>query len=126
MPIRISVLASGEILVDGKHVELDQLDAILEAAKSENPTVWYYREAAAKDAPPEAMAVIQLAIQHKLPISISSKPDFSDYIDSKGVSHPRAAQPEPRMPEVVCRANIEEVFANIRKIAAGDKGKAEW
>lgn len=123
MTLKLSVLASGEILLDGQPIEMDALDLALQTAKSQQGAVWYHREAPAKEAPAQAKAVIDLVIKHKLPISLSSKPDFSDYIDAKGVSRPRAAQAEPRMPEVVTPRNIEEVFANIRMIAAGDKGQ---
>ena len=123
MTLKISVLASGEVLLDGKPVGMEALDIELQTAKGQNGAVWYHRESSGKEAPPQAKAVIDLVIKHRLPISLSSKPDFSDYVDAKGVSHPRAAQSAPRMPEVVAPANIEEVFASIRKIAAGDKGQ---
>ncbi|HYL39216.1 MAG TPA: hypothetical protein VEV17_25075 [Bryobacteraceae bacterium] len=119
MPLRVSVLASGEILLDGRPVDLQQLDQALEAAKGEKRTVWYYREAPGKDAPARAMEVIQLVVKHKLPISISSKPDFSDYVDAKGGSHPRHTG--LRMPDVAATVNVEEVFAKVRRIAAGEK-----
>jgi hypothetical protein len=32
---------------------------------------------------------VQLIIKYKLPVSMSAKPDFSDYVDAKGVSRPR-------------------------------------
>ena len=123
MVLKLSVLASGEVLFDGQPIKLDALDHRLESADKGNDAVWYYREAAAKDPPPTAKAVIQLVIKHKLRISISSKPDFSDYVDAKGVSHPRAAQVIPGMPNVVIPTNLREIFDNIRKIAAGDKGQ---
>jgi len=30
------------------------------------------------------MAVVKLVVKYKLPISMSSKPDFSDYVDESG------------------------------------------
>jgi hypothetical protein len=36
-----------------------------------------------------SLAVIQLIIKHQLPVSMSTEPDFSDYVDDKGVSRPR-------------------------------------
>ncbi len=110
-------------MLDGQPIEMDALDRKLQAADKETTAIWYYREAAAKDPPPHAMAVIQLVIKHKLRISISSRPDFSDYVDGKGVSHPRAPQAVGRMPEVVEASNIGDIFESIRKIAAGDKGQ---
>jgi len=121
--LKLSVLASGEVLLDGKPIEMSALDRTLQSADKATTAVWYYREAASKEAPPHAMAVIQLVVKHKLRISISSKPDFSDYVDAKGVSHPRAAHAIAQMPEVVVPANIGEIFENVRKIAAGEKGQ---
>jgi hypothetical protein len=30
-----------------------------------------------------------MIIKHQLPVSMSAKPDFSDYVDKDGVSRPR-------------------------------------
>jgi hypothetical protein len=119
--LKLSVLASGVVLLDGEPVEMDALDRRLSAADKQSTGVWYYREAAGKEAPAQAMAVIQLVAKHKLRISMSSKPDFSDYIDSKGASHLRVGPPVVRMPEVLIPANIEEIFAKIREISCGEK-----
>ncbi|HEV2691026.1 MAG TPA: hypothetical protein VGV35_20865 [Bryobacteraceae bacterium] len=126
--LKISVLSSGAVLLDGKPTELDQLADALRAAKSNDGTVFYYREAAAATPPLQAMSVLNLVVQNKLPISLSSKPDFSDWVDNKGVSHPRNGQAAPvarignKMPTVAAVDGIEEVFANARKMAAGEGG----
>ncbi len=125
MRLKISMLASGAILLDGQPGDLEQLDAALERAKQDHGQVWYYREATGA-APPTGLAVIQRVVQRKLPISLSSKPDFSDWVDGQGVSHPRAAEGAaagtpggaPRMPEVSIRSDIQEVFARLRQTAA--------
>ena len=52
-------------------------------------TVWYYRENPAADPPPNAMAVLDLVMRSRVPISMSSRPDFSDYIDENGSAHER-------------------------------------
>lgn len=123
MVLKISVLASGSILLDGNSIELDQLAEKLKEAKNDKAAVWYYREAAGGDPPAQAMAALKLVIGNKLSISLSSKPDFSDYVDAKGVSHPRSAQPGAlAMPEVAVRGDIEEVFAEARRMASGRKG----
>jgi hypothetical protein len=65
-------------------------------------------------------------IAHKLPISLSSKPDYSDYVDRFGQSHPRppveappSADPlAPHMPDVDLRPKIEDVFAEARNAAS--------
>ncbi len=51
--------------------------------------VWYHPQNPASEPPPQGPAVIQMIIKHQLPVSMSSRPDFSDYVDSKGVSRPR-------------------------------------
>ena len=121
MRIKISVLASGNILLDGQEADSQQLAAVLEKVKQEQGQVWYYREAAGAPPSPQALALIQSVVRNKLPISLSSKPDFSDWVDGKGVSHPRAepvAAVEWRVPEVSSRSDIEEVFARLRRTAA--------
>ena len=124
MILKISVLASGAILADGQPVGLDRLDAMLRELKAGKGTVWYFREAAAN---PEAagMQVIKLVSGYKLPISMSTRSDFSDYVDAKGISHPRAGvsgATGPRMPDVAAAGDIEELFAKVRQTAAGAGG----
>jgi hypothetical protein len=87
--LKISVLQSGKILADGVEISLDDLNARLSQIKSQNGVVWYYREAAQGKAPPVATEVIKTILNQALPISLSSKPDFSDAIDERGISRPR-------------------------------------
>src|SRR5260370_23491348 len=111
------MLASVAILQDGQTGELEQLDAALERAKQDHGQVWYYREATGA-APPTGLAVIQPVVQRKLPISLSTKPDFSDWVDGQGVSHPRAAEGAaagtpggaPRTPPGHHPSDIQEVL----------------
>jgi len=122
MRLKISVLANGVMLLDGKPADMDQIDAALQAAKQSNSNaqVWYYRETGGAQPPPQAMAVIRRILNYKLRISLSSKPDFSDWVDAKGVSRPRAAEGAAalRMPEVSSRSDIEEVLHKVRVTAA--------
>jgi len=91
MALRISVLSSGAILLDGQPVDLADLDAALMSAKETSGSVWYYRESVPAEPPPLARTVLELLVKWKLPISLSSKPDFSDCVDPRtGQSHPRA------------------------------------
>lgn len=87
--LKVSVLQSGKLLADGADTALADLDARLGQIKSQNGVVWYYREGAQGEPPPVAMEVMKLIVKHQLPISMSSKPDFSDTIDQDGVSRPR-------------------------------------
>jgi len=123
MVLKIAVFSSGVVLADGKPVELDRLDQMLETVKAGGGVIWYYRE---KDANSEAagMSVIKLLTRHNLPIALSAKPDFSDRLDAGGAPDLRVdnAAGAPHMPEVTVRDDIEQVFGNARRTAAGDKG----
>lgn len=87
---RIAVFSSGAVQLDGRPTTLPALDAELGKLKADKGVVWYHRENPASEPPPQGTAVIQLIIKHQLPVSMSTKPDFSDYVDDKGVSRPRS------------------------------------
>lgn len=87
--IRVSVQANGDIRIDGASTTAAALDTRFAALAKAGGEVWYYREAAQGESHPNAMRVMELIVQHRLPITLSSKPDFSDYVDGQGVSHPR-------------------------------------
>jgi hypothetical protein len=136
--LKVSVLASGAVLLDGQPVQLEQLKQALEIARRDDGVVWYYREAAAESPREEAIRVLNLVVQNKLRISLSSRPDFSDYVDAKGISHPRtplAAKPQTSasavavedglcMPDVEMRADIEATFGKVRQAARGDRRRS--
>ena len=106
--LKVSVLASGAVLLDGEGVSLTQLREKLLARKADRPVIWYYREAAQGEPPPEAMGVMKMVTENGLPISLCSKPDFSDYVDLKGRSHPRYT-------------SWESVVAVVREKVAGGR-----
>ena len=87
--LKVSVLSSGSVLLDGKPTTMKDLGDALKKAKSRNGQVWYYREAGRAEPGPKAFEVFKLIVDSKLPLSLSSKPDFSDYVDERGQSHPR-------------------------------------
>jgi hypothetical protein len=71
-------------------MKLDDLGRALTTADPQKAVVWYYRENAAGEPPPVAQQVIQKVIDARLPISFSSKADFSDVVDPEtGQSRPR-------------------------------------
>jgi hypothetical protein len=88
-PLRISVLSSGKLLLDGKKASVSNLKKALAKARSENGIVWYYRESGKGEPPSQAIDMVKLVVENRLPISLSSKADFSDYIDDEGQSRPR-------------------------------------
>jgi hypothetical protein len=67
--LKVSVLASGSVLLNGEAVSLDQLRERIEAQKAARPVIWYYREAAGGEPPPEALQVMKLVVENRLPIS---------------------------------------------------------
>ena len=86
---RVSALADGRLLLNGEPVTLSVLSAALKKLKMVNGVVWYYRENGQGEPTPQAMSAIKLIVEHSLPVSMSSKADFSDYIDQTGNSKPR-------------------------------------
>jgi hypothetical protein len=88
--VKVTVRSSGTVLLDGKKVTLPALEKRFKALKAAKGTVWYHRQnPGAATAPKEATAVVELIIKYDLPVSLSANPDFSDYVDDKGVSRPR-------------------------------------
>jgi hypothetical protein len=83
--LKVTVTANGEIAADGHPVTLDQLSARLAELKLAGGDVWYYRENPSAEPHANAMKVIELVADNRLPIRLSSKPDFSDYVDGEGV-----------------------------------------
>ena len=84
--LKLYVAASGEITADGQAVTLDHLAAKLAELKQAGGEVWYCRENPSAEPHPNAMKVMELVADNRLPIRLSSKPDFSDYLDDKGTA----------------------------------------
>jgi hypothetical protein len=130
MEIRISVLSSGEILLDGKATQLSVIEEALERADRKEDSVLYYRETAQAEPPSQAADVMSLIISRKLPVSFSTKPDFSDYVDRFGRSHLRPIEVErlsrdpfePQMPDVDLRPKVDDVFVEARRAASRENG----
>ena len=95
--IYVSVLADGSVRVNGGPVALDDLANALAQQKRNAKVVFYYREAGAGEpngAQAKAVATAMTSIMSLgMPVSLSSKPDFSDSIDADGRSRPRAGCP---------------------------------
>ena len=82
--LKIAVMADGRITVDGSPATMDSLRVSLKRLAEQKGVVWYYREAGQAQAPPEAADVMQSVIENRLPIRLSSRPDFSDAIGTDG------------------------------------------
>jgi hypothetical protein len=100
--VKIRVLASGRILLDGREVSLTDLDDALYSAKLEGSTVQYDRERPGSEAPPEADAVMKLITANRLRIAFTPQTD--------------------RPSNVIEFPGIETFFAKVRRQAAGNRG----
>lgn len=87
--LKIAVSADGRVIADGRAVSVDTLPSILRNLAKSKGEVWYYREAAQGETHPDALRVLSVIVDHNLPISLSTKPDYSDVVDDKGRSVPR-------------------------------------
>jgi len=81
---KVSVLSSGTVLLNGKDISTKNLSSELKKLKIKKGEVWYYRENAKNEPPPVATKVIQIIIDNELPVTLSTKPDFSNYVDVNG------------------------------------------
>ena len=96
--LKVSVLATDELLLDGQPVALPALEQALGQAPKDDAVVWYYREDAAGDPPAVAAEVMKLITANRLPVCLSSRPDFSDTVT-------------PELPD------LENVFRPLREKA---------
>lgn len=85
---QVKVFRTGQLELNGTKVTLEQLRTALTSLKNEDGLVWYYREGFTEPPPPVAEEVVRIIVDAELPVRMSSKPDFSDYIDANGKSVP--------------------------------------
>ena len=92
--LKVAVMADGRITVDGKPTTIESLRVSLKGLAQQHGIVWYYREAGQSEPPPQATEVIQAIIDNRLPIRMSSRPDYSDAIgmDGRPINEGPAAQ----------------------------------
>jgi hypothetical protein len=82
--LRVAVFADGRITADGSVTTIESLRESLKRLAELKGTVWYYREAGHAEPPPHAMMVMQAAVDNRLPIKLSTKPDYSDAVGPDG------------------------------------------
>ena len=87
--LKVKVFADGTISANDKPVVLEQLAEQMSELQKSGATVWYYREAAGEEPHENAMRVMGLVVNNELPVSFSTKPDFSDAVGPDGIPHPR-------------------------------------
>ena len=86
---RIRVSRDGEIWCDDVRTSLADLGPRLAQLRAAQGVVWYYREEAGDDPAPEAMAVVRMVVEQRLPISMSTRADFGDVVQADGTAVPR-------------------------------------
>jgi hypothetical protein len=82
--LKIAVMANGRITVNDSPATMESLRASLRQLAERKGVVWYYREAGQAPPPPQSAEVIQAVIEARLPIKLSSRPDYSDAIGMDG------------------------------------------
>jgi hypothetical protein len=87
--MKIAVYADGHITADGHPVELAALRQAFTQLKKANGRVLYYREAGNTEPHPNAIEVVKAIIEAKLPVLLSTKPDYSNVVLPDGTTKPR-------------------------------------
>ena len=82
--IKVAVFADGRITADGSPATVESLRESFKKLAAQKGAVWYYREAGQNEPPPQGMEVIKAVIEARLPIRLSSRPDYSDAIGFDG------------------------------------------
>jgi hypothetical protein len=86
---KIKVNRDGIIRLDDQPVTIDALRAsLLKLSQSADAAVWYYRENSAGEPHPNAVLVLQAIVDSRLPVKLSTRPDFSDSVGPGGASNP--------------------------------------
>jgi hypothetical protein len=78
--LKFAVLADGRLTVNGASSTIPTFRESLRRLSEKHGVVWYYREDGQQAPPPIAKEVIQAVIDAKLPVRLSSRPDYSDSV----------------------------------------------
>jgi biopolymer transport protein ExbD len=83
--VKVFVNKSGEITLDGKPTDLEGLKTAFAALAQKKGLVLYARENPEAAQPhPNAMEVIKLVVENKLPVRLCKTNDCSDALDANG------------------------------------------
>lgn len=78
--LKIAVYSDGRLTVDGAAASIPELREELTRLKNRHGVVWYYREVGQSQPPTIAMDVMKAVVEARLPIRLSSHPDYSDSV----------------------------------------------
>jgi hypothetical protein len=76
--LKISVLTSGAVLVNGERSMVPLIEPELVRLKAQGGEVWYFREGDNAYPGPSGLTLFGLLIKHRVRTSLSDRPDFSD------------------------------------------------
>ena len=82
--VKIWVSKDGTVHLDGTPTELPVLESTLAALAKQKGVVLYGRDGASEEPHPNGMKVIQMVVANRLPIRMSTNPDFSDAVGPDG------------------------------------------
>src|SRR5215469_6096384 len=88
--LKVAVFADGRLTVDGSASTVLALRESLRSLGEKHGVVWYYREAGLQEPPPIATEVMKAVVEARLPIRLSSRPDYSDSIGAERALPPGA------------------------------------
>lgn len=118
MEIKIGLLESDAIILNGQEVSLANLQSHLNGANAARDLVLYYKEG--HTSTPRSAEIVKLLVDRKLPVSLSTKPDYSDYVDRTGRSHPRPVASGAKLQSAgeSSTREWESIFAEARNAAS--------
>jgi hypothetical protein len=87
--LELAVYRNGRVAADGLDVDPAQLPGMLAGLHRRNGVVWLYREGASGERHPNAALVARAIAAAHVPLSLSSRPDFSDVLSPDGTTRPR-------------------------------------
>jgi hypothetical protein len=130
----VAVFADGRLTVDGSASTVPALRESLRSLGEKHGVVWYYREAGQQE-PPIAVEVMKAVVEARLPIRLSSRPDYSDSIsperalppgsvsfDGSGIMLVPGADWQPTDArstlQMICRPVLKRLDGSIIKVYA--------
>jgi len=94
--VQVGIVHEAVVILDGHPSTLADVDARFRTAEKAGGMVWYFRDPSTAKSDADMQAAHQLfdlIARHHLSITLSSKSDYSDYVDMQdGSLHPRSAQ----------------------------------
>jgi hypothetical protein len=116
--LKVALLANGAIAVDGVPSNLESLRDSISSIAQRKGVVWYYREAAHTKAPPKSAEIVKLIIEHRVPVRLSTRPDYSDSVGMDGKPIDRDGKPIDQLSPQSPTAISEDKFEPVRTKAA--------